>query len=164
MGVEFDIGESELSHLLFIPRTGARVFESKTWPQVDGFDPAVAVCHLSSSTAHRVGQLQASSLRHEACLLHHIVGLCILPRNGHWNEVSYLDAFLLDFILVRRLVDLGRLMIRHMISSHSVVGRVLPYGCLFTHLSPFMDLISLIRHIDKSQDTTTRSLHLLSVV
>ena len=131
-GVEFDIGTSELCHLLSIPNISARVFESKTWPQVDGFDPTTAVCRLTGSTAHRVGRLQASSLTHEAHLLHQIVGHCILPCGGHWNEVSYFDTFLLDSILVRHPMDFGRLMIKHMISSHSVARRVLPYGRLFT--------------------------------
>ena len=139
-GVEFDIGASELCHLLSIPNTGARVFESKTWPQVDGFDPGVVVCRLTGSIAHRVGLLQANNLTHEVRLLHQIIGCCILPRGGHWNEVSYLDSFLLDSILVRRPVDLGHLMIRHMISSHSVAGRVLPYGRLFTRLFRFHGL------------------------
>ena len=82
-GVEFDIGMSELCHLLSIPSTSARVFESKTWPQVYGFNPTTAVYHLTSSTAHRVGQLQASSLTHEARLLHQIVGRRILHCGGH---------------------------------------------------------------------------------
>ena len=56
-GVEFDIGASELCHLLSIPSTEARVFESKTWSQVDGFDLATTVRCLTSSTAHRVGRL-----------------------------------------------------------------------------------------------------------
>ena len=80
------------------------------------------------------------SLTHEESLLHQIVGRSILPHGGHWNEVSYLDAFTTDSILVRRLVDQGNLMIRHMISSHSVASRVLPYGRLFTYLFTFHGL------------------------
>ena len=82
-GVEFDISAPELCHLLSIRNTGAQVFESKTWPQVDDFDPAAAVCRLTGSIAHRVGQLQDSSLTHDVRLLHQIVGHCILLRSGH---------------------------------------------------------------------------------
>ena len=82
-GVEFDIGMSKLCHLLSIPRTSAWVFESKTWPQVYDFDPTTAISHLISPTAHRVGRLQASSLTHEAHLLHQIVGRHIIHRGGH---------------------------------------------------------------------------------
>ena len=64
----------------------------------------------------------------------------MLPFGGHWNEVSYLDAFLIDSILVRHPIDLVHLMIRHMISSHSMAGRVLPYGRLFTRLFRFHGL------------------------
>ena len=138
--MEFDIDASELCYLLSIPSTGVRVLKSKTWPQVEGFDPVVAVRHLIGSTAYAVGQLQANNLTLEACLLHQIIGRCILPRGGHWNEVSYLDAFILDSIIVKRPVDLGHPMIQHMISSHSVAGRVLPFVCLFTHLFIFHGL------------------------
>ena len=34
-------------------------------------------------------------------------------------------------------MDLGSLMIRHMISSHNMAGHVLPYGRLFTRLFDF---------------------------
>ena len=82
-GVEFDIGASKLCHLLSIPSIDVRVFESKTWPQVDGFDPATTICRFTGSTTYGVSRLQANSLTHEACLLHQIVGHCILPRSGH---------------------------------------------------------------------------------
>ena len=36
-GVEFNINASKLCHLLSIPSTSLRVFDSKTWPQINGF-------------------------------------------------------------------------------------------------------------------------------
>ena len=128
-GVEFDIGASELCHLLSVPSTAYGSSSQRLDLKFDGFDPATAIRRLTGSTTYGVSQLQASYLTHKAHLLHQIVGCCILPRGGHWNEVSYLEAFILDSILVGGLVDLGHLMIRHMISS-----QVLPYGSLFTCL------------------------------
>ena len=124
-GVEFDIGASELCLLLSIPSTGVLVFESKTWPQVDGFDPVAPIRRLTGSIAYGVGRLQADNLTYEVRLLHKIVGRCILTRGGHWNEVSYLDAFIMDSILVNRPVDLDHLMIQHMILSPSMAGSTL---------------------------------------
>ena len=69
-GVELDIGASELCHLLSVPSTDAWVFDSKTWPQVDDFDPAATIRRLIGSTAHRVGRLRANNLTYEAHLLH----------------------------------------------------------------------------------------------
>ena len=54
-GVEFDIDAFDLCHLLFVPSTDVQVFESKTWTQVDDFDPAAVVRHLTRSTAYGVG-------------------------------------------------------------------------------------------------------------
>ena len=53
-GVEFNIGASELCRLLSNPSTGVRAFESKTWPQVDGFDPTATICHLTKSDAYGI--------------------------------------------------------------------------------------------------------------
>ena len=135
--LEFDISASKLCHLLFVPSTGIRVFKSKTWPQIDGFDPVIVVRRFTGSTTYRVSRLQANYLTNEARLLHQIVRRCILPRSGHWNKVFYVDAFILDSILVGRPIDLGHPMIQHMISSHNVSGWVLPYKRLFTRLFTF---------------------------
>ena len=93
---------------------------------------------------------------------YHIISRCILPQGGHYNEVSYLDAFVLDSILDRRPVHLSHLIIRHMISSHNVSNHVLPYDCLFSSYSTAS--ISHTSLIDRRLTITTRSPHPPSVV
>ncbi|KAL6312989.1 hypothetical protein AAG906_012396 [Vitis piasezkii] len=47
---------------------------------------------------------------------------------GHRDKVSYYEAFLMDFILMGKLIHLGYLMMMHMISYCESMTRVLFYG------------------------------------
>ena len=67
-------------------------------------------------------------------VLHHMLCFIFLPRGGHRDEVSYYEAFLIDFILTRRQIHLGYLMMMHMIACCESTTRVLPYGCFLTRV------------------------------
>ena len=56
-GIEFDLGAYDLFHLLSVPSTGVRVFETKTRPQIDGFDLVAVVQRLIDSDAYGVARL-----------------------------------------------------------------------------------------------------------
>ena len=52
----------------------------------------------------------------------------LLPRGGYRDEVSYLEAFLIDSIMTGRQIDVGYLMMMHMIACCESSTYVLPYG------------------------------------
>ena len=56
----------------------------------------------------------------------------LLPRGGHLDEVSYLEAFIVDSILTGRRIHVGYLMMMQMISCVESSTRVLPYGLFLT--------------------------------
>ena len=58
----------------------------------------------------------------------------LLPRGGHRDEVSYLEAFIVDSILTGRRIHVGYLMMMHMISYVESTTRVLPYGRFLTRV------------------------------
>ena len=60
---------------------------------------------------------------------------CILPRGGHRDEVSYLEAFLLDSLHVQCRVE--------------TTGRVLPYGRFLTRVFMHGGSMSLRRAIGR---------------
>ena len=71
----------------------------------------------------------------------------LLPRGGHRDEVSYLEAFLVDSILTRKRIHVGYLMMMHMISRCKSSTRVLPYGSFLTRV--FKDVgVDLSRKTD----------------
>ena len=58
----------------------------------------------------------------------------LLPRGGHRDEVSYLEAFLIDSVLTGRRIHVGYLMMMHMISCCESMTRVFPYGRFLTRV------------------------------
>lgn len=67
-------------------------------------------------------------------VIHNVVGHCILPRVAHSDEVSYLDAFVIDSILVTCRLHLGYMIIQHIIDCWSKKGWILSYGWLLTKI------------------------------
>ena len=58
----------------------------------------------------------------------------LLPREEHRDEVSYLEAFIVDLILTGRRIHVGYLMMVHMISCVESTTRVLPYDRFLTRV------------------------------
>ena len=56
------------------------------------------------------------------------------PRKGHLDEVTRLDVGLLDSLLSGRPINLGYVIVRHMLSTPTVNHRLLPYGSIITKL------------------------------
>ncbi|RVW25791.1 hypothetical protein CK203_114105 [Vitis vinifera] len=54
--------------------------------------------------------------------------------SGHRDEVSYLEAFLVDSILMERWIHMGYLMMMHMISCCESTTRVLTYDSFLTRV------------------------------
>ena len=65
-------------------------------------------------------------------VLYHMICSILLPRRGDQDEVSYLEAFLIDSILTGRQIHIGYLMMMHMISCCESSTHVLPYGRFLT--------------------------------
>ncbi|RVW78942.1 Retrovirus-related Pol polyprotein from transposon RE1 [Vitis vinifera] len=79
-------------------------------------------------------------------VLHHMICSIMLPRGGHRDEVSYLEAFLIDSIMTGRRIHVEYLMMMHMISCCESTSRVLPYNCFLTRM--FKDV-----EVDLSRET-----------
>ena len=56
----------------------------------------------------------------------------ILPRGGHRSEPSYIDLWLVDYIMCGRKVNLGYLIVQHIANVLTSAHSVLPYGMLLT--------------------------------
>ena len=93
------------------------------------------LCQVSSlerlfkgcADAQGMGKPLAHSLTVTSRVLHHMICSILLPRGGHRDEVSYLEAFIVDSIMMGRLIHVGYLMMMHMISYYESTTRVLPY-------------------------------------
>ena len=81
-----------------------------------------------------MGKPSTHSLTVSSRVLHHIICSILLPRGGHRDEVSYLEAFLIDSILTGKQIQVGYLMMMYMISCCESTTRVLPYSCFLTRV------------------------------
>ncbi|RVW50068.1 hypothetical protein CK203_104087 [Vitis vinifera] len=96
--VEIQLDPKSIYRIFDIVLVGLRVYESKAWPTMSGFEPREVIQRI------------------------------------HQDEVSYLKAFLVDFILTGRRIHVGYLMMMHMISCYESTTRILPYGHFLTRI------------------------------
>ena len=68
------------------------------------------------------------------CILRKNICSILLPWEGHRDEISYLEAFIMDSILTGRWIHVGYLMMMHMISCIESTTQVLPYGHFLTRV------------------------------
>ena len=74
------------------------------------------MCGLAD--AQGMGKPLTHSLAVSSRVLHHMICSILLPRGGHRDEVSYLEAFFVDSILTKRWIHVGFFMMMHMISCY----------------------------------------------
>ncbi|WJZ81424.1 hypothetical protein VitviT2T_001267 [Vitis vinifera] len=134
-GVQIYLDPESICRILDIPPGGLRVYDAKTWPTVPGFDPREAIqriCDLANAPG--LGKPSAHSLTVTCRVLHHMIAYILLPRGGHRDEVSYLEAFLIDSIMTGRRIDVGYVMMMHMMACYERPKRILPYGRFMTRV------------------------------
>ncbi|RVW45577.1 hypothetical protein CK203_092097 [Vitis vinifera] len=127
---------------------------AKAWPTVPGFEPREVVQRLCGlADPQGMGKPSAHSLTVTSRVLHHMICSILLPHGGHRDEVSYLEAFIVDSILTGRRIHVGYLMMMHMISCVESSTRVLPYDRFLTR--SFKDAgVDLSRETDFEAPTT----------
>ncbi|GAB2270431.1 hypothetical protein Dimus_005332 [Dionaea muscipula] len=81
--------------------------------------------------ARRVKSIEMKSFQH---LLHFIVMKNVVPRFGKRYTINFMDLTYMDHLLTRRLVNLPRVMLRHMAYVISVPCHELPYGDWLTRV------------------------------
>ncbi|KAL6339867.1 hypothetical protein AAG906_034955 [Vitis piasezkii] len=107
-GRQIHLDPESICRILDIPPGGLRVYDAKAWPTVPGFDPRDAIQRMCGlANAPGLGKPSAHSLTVTCRVLHHMIAYILLPRGGHRDEVSYLEAFLIDSIMTGRRIDVG---------------------------------------------------------
>ena len=116
-GVEIRLSLESICRILNIPSVELRVYEAKAWPTMPGFELREVVQRLCGlADAQGMGKPSAHSLIVPSRVLHHMIYFILLPQGRHRDEVSYLEAFIVDSILTGRQIHVGYLMMMHMIS------------------------------------------------
>ncbi|KAL6346459.1 hypothetical protein AAG906_033255 [Vitis piasezkii] len=120
---------------------GSIISTSKMWPTVLGFEPREAIQRICGlPNAQGMGKPSAHSLTVINKVLHHMLCSIFLPQDGHQDEVSCYEAFLIGSILTGRRIHLGYLMMMHMISCCESTTRILLYGRFLTKVFKNVDI------------------------
>ncbi|KAF9662218.1 hypothetical protein SADUNF_Sadunf18G0030400 [Salix dunnii] len=150
-----------LADILGISNDGPRVFEIKIIPTIEGFiyDYAVAL-HTRNTEFAPGAKIKSQDLLLRPRLLHRIIAHNILPKKGHYDEVTFMELCLIDCMIQRRPINLPYIMIRNMILAYNKKQKALPYGQVFTTIFEHFDILltgtDKKPYSDKTEiDTTT---------
>ncbi|WKA01366.1 hypothetical protein VitviT2T_019649 [Vitis vinifera] len=157
-GVQIVFYVAALYRILEIPNERVCLYEAKKLPRVEGFKPAEALQRLCGyprsdrPTSHLLTVLSR--------ILHHMISYIFIPKGGHRDDVSFLEAFLVDSILTERKVNIGYIIFQHMKACSISEDSVLPYGMFITKIVKYFN-INLRNETDgkklKSFDTYDRA-------
>ncbi|WJZ87432.1 hypothetical protein VitviT2T_006811 [Vitis vinifera] len=137
-GVQINFDVAELCKILDIPNEGVCLYEAKKWPRVEGFKAAEAIQRLCGYP--KSGRPTSHSLTVLSHILHHMISYIFIPKGGHRDDVSFLEAFLVDSILTERKVNIGYIFFWHMKACSLSEDSVLPYGMFITKIVKYFNV------------------------
>ena len=146
-GVEINLNANVIFWILGVPKIGLRIYESKVWPTIPGFELRQAIQRIYElPDAHQMGNPSTHSSTIINKVLHHMLCFIFLSRGRHRDEVYYYEVFLIDSILIGRQIHLRYLMMMHMITCCKSTTRVFSYG-------HFLSLVFKKVNIDMNKET-----------
>ncbi|KAH9667979.1 hypothetical protein KPL70_021252 [Citrus sinensis] len=134
--IEFD--DADLADFLGISSEGHNIYTSRKALSFDSFchtDGVRNICrHRDLSDEICLLPFWSQLLSLQIRILHTNLQHIVTPRKGHSDEVTRLDVGLLDSLLTDRPINLGYVIVRHMLSTPAVNHRLLPYGSIITKI------------------------------
>ena len=73
-------------------------------------------------------------------VLQHMIPYIFILKGGHWDDVSFLEAFLVDNILTKRKINMGYIIFWHMKAYSLSEDSVLPYGMFITKIVKYFNV------------------------
>ncbi|GAV92534.1 hypothetical protein CFOL_v3_35913 [Cephalotus follicularis] len=135
-GQRIYLDASIVASILHIPHTGLYVFESKKWPEVEGFHPnrILSILYPNDPNVHPNMALTTNRLSVDHRLLHHLIVHQILPTGGGYAKLSRMQVFIMWCILCKIEFCFPLLMLKTMVRAFSQKKSVLPYGSIITQV------------------------------
>ncbi|GAB2303380.1 hypothetical protein Dimus_037371 [Dionaea muscipula] len=129
-GVEIDFDYEKLATILGVPGTnGICEYIKDVWEESKYIKPLEITRRFANDenlmAARRV---KSGELKPFQRFVHFLVMKNVVPRFGKRDTSSFLDLTYMDHLMSRRLVNLPRVMIRHMSYVISMKDHELPYG------------------------------------
>ncbi|KAH9704323.1 hypothetical protein KPL70_011410 [Citrus sinensis] len=130
--IEFDV--ALLNSILGTPNEGLEIYSARAKIKQPWFSLENAVRKICRrrdlSTVFCNSPLKSQALPLQTRILHYVLHHVITPRAGHADEVSRLDVAILDCILEEKVLNIGYIILHHMLSTPNLAKRSLPYAAL----------------------------------
>ncbi|GAB2275313.1 hypothetical protein Dimus_010074 [Dionaea muscipula] len=141
-GVDIAFGSERLTSILSIPgNNGICEYIKEVWEESKYTKPLEITRKFANDNtiieARRVRSIEIKSFQR---FIHFLVMKNVVPQFGKRDTTSYMDLIYMDHIVSRRLVNLPRVMMRHMSYVISVKNHELPYRDWMTMIFEAFDV------------------------
>ncbi|GAB2290896.1 hypothetical protein Dimus_025160 [Dionaea muscipula] len=125
-GVDIEFDNFRLASILGVPgHNGICEYIKDVWDESKYTKPLEIIRKFTITEARRVRSIEIKPFQR---FIYFLVMKNVVPRFGKRDTTSYMDLIYMDHIVSRRLVNLPRVMMRHMSYVISVKDHELPYG------------------------------------
>ncbi|GAB2283855.1 hypothetical protein Dimus_018341 [Dionaea muscipula] len=127
IGIEFD--HERLATILGVPgRTGICEYIKEVWEESKYTKPLDITRRIANNeTLTAARRVKSSEMKPFQRFIHFLVMKNVIPRFGKRDTSSFMDLTYMDHLMARRLVNLPRVMMRHMSYVISMKDHELPY-------------------------------------
>ncbi|GAB2292767.1 hypothetical protein Dimus_027003 [Dionaea muscipula] len=128
IGIEFD--HERLATILSVPgRTKICEYIKEVWEESKYTKPLDITRRIANNeTLTAARRVKSSEMKPFQRFIHFLVMKNVIPRFGKRDTSSFMDLTYMDHLMARRLVNLPRVMMRHMSYVISMNDHELPYG------------------------------------
>ncbi|GAB2285974.1 hypothetical protein Dimus_020399 [Dionaea muscipula] len=129
-GVEIEFDHMKLASILGIPgNNGICEYIKEVWEESRYTKPLeITRKFANDETIMEARRVKSVEMKPFQRFIHFLVMKNVVPRFGKRDTTSYMDLIYMDHFIARRLVNLPRVMMRHMSYVISVKDHELPYG------------------------------------
>lgn len=128
----------DLNGILGIRDGGYNVYTSRSRLDFSWYFHTRAVkniCRRSDfSNEDYSGTLKSQALCLQVRMLYNVLQHVISPKKGHGDKVTRLDVALLDSIIEEMTVNVGYVILHHMLATLEVGNKTLPFGGIITRI------------------------------
>ncbi|GAB2297762.1 hypothetical protein Dimus_031848, partial [Dionaea muscipula] len=129
-GVDSEFDHEKLATILGVPgKNGICEYIKEVWEESKYTKPLeITVRFANDDTIMKAGRVKSVEMKPSQRFIHFLVMKNVIPRFGKRDTTSFMDLSYMDHLTARRLVNLPRVMMRHMSYVISVKDHELPYG------------------------------------
>ncbi|GAB2301755.1 hypothetical protein Dimus_035781 [Dionaea muscipula] len=129
-GVDLEFDHEKLATILGVPgKNGICEYNKEVWEESKYTKPLEITRRFANDdTIMKARRVRSVEMKPSQRFIHFLVMKNVIPRFGKRDTTSFMDLSYMDHLTARRLVNLPRVMMRHMSYVISVKDHELPYG------------------------------------